>query len=223
MAHSDRTEIKAEEHQPKQKMSPCQGNGRNMNVFWACAVALALGTDLIANGEIPLGITVVSTVETLVEKTVALPCIAIQHPVGDMPNLLLFYRQPSNIPFFSYDARSGDFWREGSSKIRDAQYEGRVYLNLTHPRNVHLNLEQVSIQDAGDFTCRVDFVSSPSLTSIVKLKVFANPTAGPTVRVGAGPRGTVASGTDVGTLHEGEMLNLSCTVLEGVGQPAFHL
>ncbi|KAK8391336.1 hypothetical protein O3P69_017146 [Scylla paramamosain] len=44
---------------------------------------------------------VVSVVETLVDRTVALPCKAILHPPhDDTPNLLLFYRHPSNIPFF---------------------------------------------------------------------------------------------------------------------------
>ncbi|XP_068230534.1 nephrin-like [Palaemon carinicauda] len=192
-------------------MSLCQE--RNMRVLLTCIAAFALSRDIRVNG------AVVSKVETLVDRTVALPCKATQHPVGDTPNLLLFYRQSSNIPFFSYDARNGYFWREGSSKTRDAFYEDRVFLNITRPANVHLNLKRVSIEDAGDFTCRVDFVSSPSLTSIVKLKVFANPTVGPIVRVGTGPGGTIVSGTEVGPFFEGEMVNLSCTVTGGIPPP----
>ncbi|KAK8391706.1 hypothetical protein O3P69_017317 [Scylla paramamosain] len=60
-------------------------------------------------------------------------------------------------------------------KTRDAKYEDRVSLNLTEPRQVHLNLQRVSLKDGGDFTCRVDFLSSPSLTSVVKLHVYGIP------------------------------------------------
>ncbi|XP_063866949.1 uncharacterized protein LOC135104016 [Scylla paramamosain] len=164
-----------------------------------------------------ISVTVVSVVETLVDRTVALPCKAILHPPhDDTPNLLLFYRHPSNIPFFSYDARTGDFWRAGTPKTRDAKYEDRVSLNLTEPRQVHLNLQRVSLKDGGDFTCRVDFLSSPSLTSVVKLHVYANPSSGPTIRVGGGGRGLpVRTHSDVGPFYEGEMLNLSCSVTGG--------
>ncbi|XP_068229433.1 hemicentin-2-like [Palaemon carinicauda] len=193
------------------KMSLCQV--RNMNLLLACIVAFGLSRDIRARG------AVVSTVETLIGRTAALPCVATQHPVGDTPNLLLFYKESSSIPFFSYDSRKGHFWREGTTKTRDASYEGRVFLNLTLPGKVHLNLEQVSLQDAGDFTCRVDFVSSPTLISIVKLKVFANPTLGPIVRVGTGPGGTIVSGTEVGPYYEGERVNLSCTVIGGIPPP----
>ncbi|CAL4138633.1 unnamed protein product, partial [Meganyctiphanes norvegica] len=115
---------------------------------------------------------VTSIEETLVDRTVGLPCLATEHPHHDTPVLLLFYRHQSNIPFFSYDARNGDFWRGGTSKTRDARYEGRVHLNLMQPRRVMLNMEHISLTDAGDFTCRVDFLGSPSLTSIVKLVVY---------------------------------------------------
>ncbi|XP_047497728.1 uncharacterized protein LOC125044813 [Penaeus chinensis] len=67
-------------------------------------LALVITTTAIspAHGEaLPLGISVVSVVETLIERTVALPCLATHHPHGDTPMLLLFYRHPSNIPFFS--------------------------------------------------------------------------------------------------------------------------
>nr|XP_053647238.1 uncharacterized protein LOC128698835 [Cherax quadricarinatus] len=160
-------------------------------------------------------------VETLVDSTVALPCKATVHPHGDTPNLLLFYRQASNIPFFSYDARNGDFWRAGSSKIRDAGYNGRVSLNLTQPQRVRLTLQRVTLKDQGDFTCRVDFRSSPSLTSIVKLNVYANPSIGPTVKLlGSGILETsVLLRTDVGPFFEGEKLNLSCTVIGGFPLP----
>ncbi|KAK8730335.1 hypothetical protein OTU49_008228, partial [Cherax quadricarinatus] len=146
-------------------------------------------------------------------RTVALPCKATLHPHGDTPNLLLFYTHASNIPFFSYDARNGDFWRAGNSKIRDAAYDGRVSLNLTQPQRVHLNLQRVTLNDEGDFTCRVDFLSSPSLTSLVKLKVYANPSIGPTVKMlGRGlHEASVILRSEVGPFHEGEMLNLSCT------------
>ncbi|XP_071552927.1 LOW QUALITY PROTEIN: uncharacterized protein [Panulirus ornatus] len=200
---------------------------RNMPSLRTCAFNALLWTFLLdlsaapANGEAtPLGLSVVSIVETMIEKTVALPCKATLHPHGDTPNLLLFYRHSSNIPFFSYDARTGDFWRVGNSKTRDARYEGRVSLNLTQPHTVHLNLQRVTLQDQGDFTCRVDFLSSPSLTSIVKLKVYANPSVGPTVRVGLGLRGSpIRPHSDVGPFHEGEMLNLSCAVTGGFPSP----
>ncbi|XP_042212137.1 hemicentin-2-like isoform X2 [Homarus americanus] len=196
----------------KPKMSAVHTSGLGVLIRTLMLVLTAASS---AQGE-----AVVSVVETLVERTVALPCKATLHPQGDTPNLLLFYRHSSNIPFFSYDARSGDFWREGSPKTRDVRYEGRVFLNLTQPQRVHLNLERVTLQDGGDFTCRVDFLSSPSLTSIVKLHVYANPSVGPTVRVGTGLRGTpIRSRTDVGPFHEGEMLNLSCTVTGGFPAP----
>ncbi|XP_053649826.2 nephrin-like [Cherax quadricarinatus] len=169
-----------------------------------------------------ISLTVVSIVETLVERTVALPCKATLHPHGDTPNLLLFYTHASNIPFFSYDARNGDFWRAGNSKIRDAAYDGRVSLNLTQPQRVHLNLQRVTLNDEGDFTCRVDFLSSPSLTSLVKLKVYANPSIGPTVKMlGRGlHEASVILRSEVGPFHEGEMLNLSCTVIGGSPAPS---
>ena len=74
--------------------------------------------------------------------------------------------------FYSYDARSGEFWREGSSKIRESRYEGRVSLNLTQPRKVRLIIRRISFEDEGKFTCRVDFLGSPSLTSVVHLKIY---------------------------------------------------
>ncbi|XP_076065322.1 nephrin-like [Oratosquilla oratoria] len=172
---------------------------------------------------------VVSSVETLVERTVALPCLATQHPHNNAPALLLFYRNSSTIPFFSYDARSGDFWREGNSKIRDTRYEGRVFLNLTEPRRVHLNLRHVTLEDAGHYTCRVDFHVSPSLTSIVDLKVYAEPICkpeifitgkadperGPTIYTGTGRGTEVMTRTELGPFQEGQLLNLSCVVTGG--------
>lgn len=72
----------------------------------------------------------------------------------------------------SYDARSGQFWRQGSSRTRDPRYEGRVALNVTAHQKVFLNLNRVTRNDTGRFTCRVDFLGSPSLNSDIILKVY---------------------------------------------------
>ncbi|KAF2357922.1 Immunoglobulin-like domain [Trinorchestia longiramus] len=118
-----------------------------------------------------------------------------------------------------YDARSGQFWRGGSSRTRDRRYEGRVALNVTSPHRVALSLHRVTRNDTGKFTCRVDFLGSPSLNSAITLKVYENPIHGPNITLWQHGVGRSTEDIIQGPFHEGDIVNLTCTVVGGFPQP----
>ncbi|XP_042873960.1 uncharacterized protein LOC122254362, partial [Penaeus japonicus] len=124
-------------------------------------------------------------VETMVAWTARLPCRVKNL---DTPQLVLWYRRRENHPFYSYDARSGNL----------STGEGRVHDDILGPRSrfvlvessAHLpgsasresgllpifpgtlELRQVSREDAGAFTCRVDFLNSPTQNHRLRLVVY---------------------------------------------------
>ncbi|XP_071514855.1 uncharacterized protein [Panulirus ornatus] len=116
--------------------------------------------------------TTVSRV-VLAGLTARLPC---ELPLPrDRPTLILWYRGEATKPFYSYDARETDM---GHHKVHEESQLGRrSHFSLnTFPsgfkaRVGYLEVKSITLEDAGNYTCRVDFMTSQTMMSLLQLTV----------------------------------------------------
>ncbi|CAL4063660.1 unnamed protein product, partial [Meganyctiphanes norvegica] len=113
---------------------------------------------------------------TLSGLTAHLPC---ELPLPqDRATLILWYKGQATKPFYSFDARET---ATGYHKVHDNSDLGkRSHFRLepleTFPghyqaRLGYLEVENISLVDAGNYTCRVDFVTSQTMMSVITLSV----------------------------------------------------
>ncbi|XP_042869951.1 uncharacterized protein LOC122251833 [Penaeus japonicus] len=173
-------------------------------------------------------------VETMATWTARLPCRVKN---VDTPLLVLWYRRRENHPFYSYDARTGNI-SFGEGRIHDdvlgprsrfVLVEGAAYLRGSTVRSDGvqpifpgtLELRQVSREDAGAFTCRVDFLNSPTQNHRLRLIVYEEPSFvtvldGRGRRVTAGPGGVLTTSP----INHTSPLLLTCNVRGGWPSPS---
>uniref|UniRef100_A0A0P4WRP6 Ig-like domain-containing protein n=1 Tax=Scylla olivacea TaxID=85551 RepID=A0A0P4WRP6_SCYOL len=166
-------------------------------------------------------------VETMATWTTQLPCRVRN---TDTPQLVLWYRRRENHPFYSYDARSGNL-SAGSGRVHDDVLGPRSQFLLVKktyrpgPQDPPgalpvfpgwLELQQVTREDAGGFTCRVDFLDAPTQTHRLHLIVYEKPSA---VMVVDGQGRTVPRGAGgmlvAGPFNQGMRPFLTCYVQGG--------
>lgn len=115
----------------------------------------------------------------VVGEGVAIPCNctpAYSH-AGDKPALILWYKDKAKMPIYSFDLRSpssdGQHWKDHNT-LGDRGYV--FYEESPHSCKSSLNIEPVSVPDSGQYRCRVDYDTSPTRNTRIKLKLVARPT-----------------------------------------------
>ncbi|XP_071548426.1 uncharacterized protein [Panulirus ornatus] len=173
-------------------------------------------------------------IETMATWTARLPCRVKN---VDTPLLVLWYRRRENHPFYSYDARSGNL-SAGAGRIHDDLLGPRSKFVLIQKDSYlrggsvpgppgslpvfpgSLELRQVTREDSGGFTCRVDFLNSPTQTHRLHLIVYEQPSS-VTVVDGRGRTLTPGPGSilTAGPFNHSSPLLLSCIVRGGWPPP----
>ncbi|XP_042234717.1 uncharacterized protein LOC121874581 [Homarus americanus] len=173
------------------------------------------------------------TIETMAQWTARLPCRVKN---VDTPLLVLWYRRRENHPFYSYDARSGNL-SAGADRVHDHNLGPRSQFVLLEKDSLlrggsgnppgslpvfpgSLELSHVTREDAGSFTCRVDFLNSPTQNHRLHLIVYERPSSVTVVdgrgkTLTAGPGGVYTAGP----FNNTSPLLLSCNVLGGWPPP----
>ncbi|XP_069163319.1 nephrin, partial [Procambarus clarkii] len=117
--------------------------------------------------------TTTVTQVVLAGHTARLPC---ELPLpSDRPTLILWYKNLATKPFYSFDAREA---ASGHHKVHEESQLGmRSRFRLqTFPytfkaRLGFLEVEAISLADAGNYTCRVDFMTSQTMMSLLQLTI----------------------------------------------------
>ncbi|XP_066954355.1 protein turtle-like isoform X2 [Macrobrachium rosenbergii] len=137
-----------------------------------------------------------------------LPCHLLTEQLEDRAILALWYIQGQRLPVYSYDARGVNGLHQPDDVLA-----GRGSFD-TSSRPARLILSPVLATDQGVYTCRVDFISSPTHNTVVNLTVIEPPEK----LAIYDSRGTLVSKT-IGPINEGSPLSLSCIVTGGRPQP----
>ncbi|XP_074599895.1 uncharacterized protein LOC141854197 [Brevipalpus obovatus] len=166
-----------------------------------------------------------SQVEAVIGSTAELPCITSAPHDDDDVQLILWYRTNDGTgpPFYTVDARSTDFVSKASHKIV-SNYLGRVFFSLSSPQSFSssissssepsiLSISPVREDDAGDYSCRVDYKWGRTSLSSQKLFVIMPPNEVTISEVATGKR----ANSLLGPYPEGSRLQLSCSA--GGGKP----
>ncbi|XP_045134923.1 uncharacterized protein LOC123518261 isoform X2 [Portunus trituberculatus] len=140
-----------------------------------------------------------------------LPCAPTPKHKQDSALVVLWYRSSDTIPVYSYDAREGEF-TSGVRWADEGELGGRAHF-IPSSEPPTLVLEPAHARDQGVYTCRVDYLLSPSTTAVVNLTVVVPP--GPPMILWGG-RGVVDV---VGPLGEGERAELTCRSKDGRPPP----
>ncbi len=90
--------------------------------------------------------------------------------VGDAARLVLWYKNESPQPVYSFDARFSTVkhWSE------DAAFGPRTYFRDSS-KPAQLIISSVQMDDAGYYRCRVDFRETQTVTTRVRLNIVAEP------------------------------------------------
>ncbi|KAK3861879.1 hypothetical protein Pcinc_032206 [Petrolisthes cinctipes] len=144
---------------------------------------------------------------------VLLPCDFDPPISNDSTHLVLFYHGGIGTPIYSVDARSVSVDR--ASHWAEESLGGRAYMKLDQSQR-GLVLEEVQLEDEGDYRCRVDFLESPTRNIRIRLHVVVPPRS-LTITTDYAPKSRVSR--VAGPFPEGAEITLSCQVLGGHPRP----
>ncbi|XP_043272442.1 hemicentin-2-like [Venturia canescens] len=113
----------------------------------------------------------VETIRGVAGRNVSLPCDILQQPLApnDAVTMLLWFKEPSGEPLYSYDARKGRAKRGNSAHHLGT---GSTSKSGPPPKLLIQNLRE---SDEGVYRCRVDFRNSPTKNAMVNLSVILPP------------------------------------------------
>eukprot|EP00094_Tigriopus_californicus_P009665 TCALIF_09318-PA protein Name:"Similar to Nphs1 Nephrin (Rattus norvegicus)" AED:0.04 eAED:0.04 QI:0/0.81/0.83/0.91/0.72/0.83/12/176/948 len=112
-------------------------------------------------------------VASLVGTSVVIPCNISTPFRDDQVRLVLWFKDNSTKPFYSYDNRE-----EGSTPqhwSNDTMLSGRAGFQVLSIDSANLMLRDVKVEDDGFYKCRVDYKQAQTSTSIVKLDAIKHP------------------------------------------------
>ncbi|XP_045126119.1 neural cell adhesion molecule 2-like isoform X2 [Portunus trituberculatus] len=153
--------------------------------------------------------TVVEQVEVVVGNNLELPCDVIP-PIDDRMAVILWYRDNHPDAMYTYDARNTSLGYLQHNP-RDQALARRTHFYPQPP--ARMIVSSATLQDAGRYECRVDFMRAPSKTTIIEVTVVKPPSM---IRVALHTGKTV---TFTVTADEGSPLRLSCIVNGGRPRP----
>ncbi|KAK8394336.1 hypothetical protein O3P69_006501 [Scylla paramamosain] len=153
--------------------------------------------------------TVVEQVEVVVGGDLELPCDVIP-PIDDRMAVILWYRDNHPDAMYTYDARNTSLGYLQHNP-RDQALARRTHFYPQPP--ARMIVSSATLQDAGRYECRVDFMRAPSKTTIIEVTVVEPPSM---IRVALHTGKTV---TFTVTADEGSPLRLSCIVNGGRPRP----
>lgn len=116
---------------------------------------------------------VITQVEAVVNSIARLPCDLSAPSEDDFVTLVIWYRQESDSPLYSVDARGRPL--EQASHWSEKSYSGRVFFQSPDNNREgmsRLSLKNINQTDGGSYKCRVDFKKSPTRNSYVNLTVI---------------------------------------------------
>jgi len=156
------------------------------------------------------------TVATVEGGQADLPCDITSGPsTRDSVYLVLWYRKDSGTPIYSYDSRTGDPGNKGLWSEPAAFGDRAVFRVELSP--AVLSIRNLTKEDGGVYTCRVDYTESPTMYHNVKLDVIVPPS---TPRI-LGDRGKQLSNSlPVGPFKEGDPLTIQCVATGGEPPPS---
>ncbi|KAF2364898.1 CD80-like immunoglobulin C2-set [Trinorchestia longiramus] len=152
------------------------------------------------------------TVWTEIGGRAELPCPAQPTVLGDRAVLVLWYRESRTEPVYSYDARNSDF-AEGNRWYDESVLGRRAFFKSSASVPV-LSIDPVAVSDHGDFSCRVEYIKSPTTTEAFTLFVIIPP-GPPSITWNSRPVMEA-----VGPLQEGQHAELVCTSVGGRPPPS---
>ncbi|KAJ1528856.1 hypothetical protein ONE63_007228 [Megalurothrips usitatus] len=157
---------------------------------------------------------VVSGSDAVEGKSARLPCDLTPPLSGDQVWLVIWYREGSSQPCYSYDARSRTDNKSGTHWSDEKAFGGQVTFR-ENENPAHLVIENVRESDAGAYRCRVDFARSPTRNARVNLTVIIPPESLQIVD----HNGTEMRGGVLGPYEEGASVNVTCISYGGYPAP----
>ncbi|XP_022240217.1 nephrin-like [Limulus polyphemus] len=140
--------------------------------------------------------------------TAVLPCNVTFPPNRDDVALVLWFREDSGVPVYSFDARPGSFYK--ANHFSDDPLGSRTYFDLNYKPPI-LKIEHVHKDDEGEYECRVDYRRART----EKWKLFLNVIVPPKSTIIMDVNGQRLEGL-AGPFDEGSSLFLKC---EADGDP----
>ncbi|CAL4127588.1 unnamed protein product [Meganyctiphanes norvegica] len=124
--------------------------------------------------EISLDSQVVPHVEGVEGDQASIPCGLHPDDPKDKVTLILWYKDGSKDPIYSYDTRRTVYPSE-SHHVKDSLLKDRVQFRPSLSRSVphRFILQNLRVSDTGRYSCRVDFMMAQSSTRAAYLKVVA--------------------------------------------------
>uniref|UniRef100_A0A336MVY2 CSON007912 protein n=1 Tax=Culicoides sonorensis TaxID=179676 RepID=A0A336MVY2_CULSO len=153
-----------------------------------------------------------TNVEAVLGKTTTLPCDIEPDIQNDRVYMVLWFRENTGKPLYSFDVRGRSFAKALYWSDTNA-FGPRAYF-VTVSKPAALNIDNIQLDDEGIYRCRVDFQNSPTKNHRINLTVIVPPHQ---ILV-YDESGRDVAGV-VGPLLEGDNLVLTCEVRGGRPEP----
>lgn len=108
-------------------------------------------------------------VEAIAGSESQLPC-ELSAWNSDKIALILWYRGNASIPIYTVDARNSSSLTD-SMHIPALIYRNKAFMEIKQ-NSINLRIKKITINDAGEYRCRIDYLNSPTEDYLVNLTVI---------------------------------------------------